>query len=241
MTAFQSLAPAFLGREHRFKDFDKVEEEAEARAERGAAAAVSSTTTDAPPSDVSHRLATEAHLVKRVQPLPRYQQSIVLVDHELRNYELNADNTILVPEFTDYDEADNTMMTVVAFARLFRSLYRRKEVRTASECLRWLRERHPDIAINPYRMGEYIRQESSVISAELELLDTQSLKAVAKDFTRHTLIGKGRAITPSSTRLGSEHVPEGSYVQRMMDQMKRRNQEWQEKQLKAARKAAGEE
>lgn len=234
---FQSLAPAFLGREHRFKDFDKVEEEKEAAAKGATAASAASAAL----SDASHRLASEAHLVKRVQPLPRYQPSVVLVDHELRNYELNPDNTILVPEFTEYDEADSAMLTVVAFAQLFRSLYRRKEVSTASECLRWLRQRHPDIVINPYRMGEYIREEGSSIATELELLDTQSLKAVAKDFSKHTIIGQGRAITPASTRLGSEQVPDGSYVKRMMDQMKKRNAEWQQKQLKAARKAAGEE
>ncbi|CAE7022572.1 unnamed protein product [Symbiodinium sp. KB8] len=235
MSVFQGLAPAFLGKEHRFKDFAGEEAAMERRREKG--------DTDQAPAgvDITQRLARDHFLVKRVEPLPRYTPSVVLVDHELRNYELNPDNTILVPEFVEYKEDDDALLTVVAFAHLFHSLYKRKEVRTASDALRWVRKRHPDISINPYAMGRHIREESSAITRELDLMERSSLSAVAKQVSKHTIFGSGRAITPSSTRLGAEHMPEGSLVARQVAAMKKRNAAWQAAQIKAAKKAAGEE
>lgn len=235
MTTFQSLAPAFLGKEHRFKDFAGLEDARERRGKAGADDAPTPTT------DATQRLATEAYLVKRVEPLPRLRGSTILVDHELRNYQVNPDNTILLTPFTELKEDDSELMTLVAFVRLFHSLYKRKEVRTASEAIGWLKARHPDIAINPYSMGQHIREESSVISRELALMERNSLSAAMKSVSRHTLIGSGRAITPATTRLTTESMPEGSLTARRVAQIKSRNQAWQQEQAKAARKAAGEE
>jgi hypothetical protein len=221
-TVLQSIAPAFLGREHRFKD-DAMEPEEPSLT---------------PSTDVTQRLASSMGLVKRVRPLPRYEGSVVMVDHELRNYQVNPRNTILVPDFVDYDERDDALLTVVAFARLFHSLYKRKEARTASDALEWLHQRHPDIAINPYRMGEYIREESSAIGRELELLERNSLGAVAKDVAKKTLIGSGRAITPQSTRLTIGDIEDGTLLEARVLQMKRQQAKWQAKQEQAARKAA---
>ena len=165
----------------------------------------------------------------------------MLVDHELKNYQANPRNTILIPEFVEYNDRDDAVLTVVAFARLFHSLYKRKEAKTASDALEWLHRRHPDISINPYRMGEHIRDESSAIVRELELLERNSLGSVAKDVAKKTLIGSGRAITPHSTRLTMSDIEGGTLLEARVMQMKKQQAAWQAKQEAAARKAAGGE
>lgn len=169
--------------------------------------------------------------MQRISPLPRFTPNILLVDNDRWNYDAQPDNTLLIKEFTD-EEADDgsALMDVLAFMKrtlhchlqvslsmflnvclflrcaVFRHLWKKQEVKTVQQTMRWLKMRHPEIVVDPTRMGEFIRAEAADLLENEHRLQTESVGRVLKDLHRGSATLRGaRAVTAHSSTYERVH------------------------------------
>ena len=159
---------------------------------------------------------------QRISPLPRFTPNILLVDNERWNYDAQPDNTLLVSEFTDEEGDDGSaLMDVLAFMKLFRHLWKKQEVRTVQDTMRWLKSRHPEIAVDPHSMGKYIREEAADLLEAEKRLQTESVGRVLKDIHAGSATLRGaRAVTAHSSTY--ERVHRDSAVSDRLKRIKER-------------------
>jgi hypothetical protein len=172
-----------------------------------------------------HLFLEGSHLVKRLQPLPRFTPSVVLVDTDPASFRANPNNVILLPPFSEYDDANRDLFVVSDFLRLFRQLHRSKKAKTPQDAIAWLRQRHPEIDSDPARfMARAILEETADARRELELMETESLGATLRRVQSDTVFGKGMAVTPGSTRYQKVHENSlvADRIKKMQDLMRER-------------------
>jgi hypothetical protein len=158
-------------------------------------------------------------MAKRLQLLPRYLPSIILVDYDPQSFRNNPNNTIVLPPIGDFDPDDRDLFVVNDFIRLFRQLYRAKKVKTPQDAIQWLRQKHPEIDSDPARfMARAILHETEDARREHELMETESLGATLRRVQGETLIGRGKAVTAGSTRYQRVHT--GSLVDDKIKRMR---------------------
>ena len=204
VTSMQQLFPALLGKEHKYL-MEESESTRQIRKQQ------QEKKKDKPLWDRLFGDVTGPPLVKRLQPLPRYLPSVLLVDCDPQSYYANPQNTLIVPEFDEYDERDTTLMTVVGFLMLYRELSRQRKVKTVSDTLAWLKRRHPQIDRDPSSMSQFVQQEARDVLQQQARVEQDRLGHSMQPLKDNTLIGKGKAVTPGSTRY-TKVVP-GSLVE----------------------------
>ena len=130
-------------------------------------------------------------------------------------------------------------MDVLAFMKLFRHLWQKKEVQTVEDCMLWLKKKYPQIVTDPFCMGECIRESAASLMAEEERLQTESVGRVLKDFHRSSrTLGSARAVTPHSTSYERVHQ-ESALADRIRRTKEKQRQMMEAHQAKMAEEAQG--